>query len=123
KPSMDLLPAKSLASLRQYIEESREEQGSLLVGVEVAQRLYRDCVSKCTDSPGASPTLDEFRKVLIATDNKVIEGLVKTFDPLETAQILKYMSYERSTVFMRSLPIEVLKSATAALDQTPDNRD
>jgi len=123
KPAMARLPRKAIIELQTYIEDSREAEVNLLNGCEVAQRLYRDSVSKITSA--ASSTTDDiiqsFKSTLVGTEDEVIKNISENLDATQLSIILRNLSNERGNMLMRHLNGQQLKEACALLDTPIEN--
>lgn len=121
KPGLDRLPKQSIEELQAFIEESRDAPASLLNGVEVAQRLYRQCISKITASGAQGAELDRLRAALVGAEDIVLRGVVKECDPAEISLLLKTLTVERGNRLVKLIPPEALKAATSLLDDELPN--
>lgn len=124
KEAMQLLPDSVMIQLQNYIEDNREAQVNLIRGCEVAQRIYRDTVSKISLKSESGEHIHSLKNTLIRIDDQVIDQTVQAdATPAEITVLLKLLSVERGNRLMKSLEPKVLRDACELLDQPIDNEE
>lgn len=121
KPALEKLPKQSIEQLQAFVEDSSADPVSLLSGVEVAQRLYRTCISKISGSGEGAGDLDRLSDGIVAADDSVIAQVIGEMSGQELAFMLRTLSVSRGNALIRTIPSDKLKEATALLDKTPEN--
>jgi hypothetical protein len=118
KDALNRMPRSAIDELKAYIEDSKDEASSLLNGVEVAQRVYRNIVTRITGS-SAEDSVQKLRDALINTEDDVLATVTKGANAEEVALFMTTLSVERGNKIMKDIPKDVLKEATALLDAAP----
>jgi hypothetical protein len=119
KDAMRTLPRSALDELKGYIEDSRDSSTSLLNGVEVAQRIYRDTISKMTGADTSQEELAKFREALINSEDDILNLVISGASPEEVALILNTLTVERGNKIAKNLSADLLKQAASLMDQDP----
>lgn len=117
KPAMDRLPRSCVEDLQGFIEDHRSIPSNILHGVEVATRLYRDCISKITTADDSNKAMSDLRAKLVLTDDDPLEKIAANATPEEVSVLLKSLTVERGNRIIRSVSPEVLKDACRNLDK------
>lgn len=118
RPSLDRLPGEAIRQLQAHVEDTADDPVSLLNGVEVAQRLIRDCVSRIGGAPGAtSAAAEKVREAVLGISQSLAQTLAKSCSPEEVALILQIMPMNRGNSFAKLVPPETLQAAMPNLDR------
>jgi hypothetical protein len=123
KPAMSLLPSYNLDELAAYIEDNKDEASNILMGVETAQKIYRDCISKITHASSDGEGLDVLRNKIISISDDVIRNYIKDASARHVAVMLNVLTVDRSNQIIKFVNSDVLKEATALLDSIGDAKD
>jgi|GEM_PF-1794005 len=118
KDALNRMPKSAIDELKAYIEDSKDAPSSLLNGVEVAQRVYRNIVTRITGS-STDDAAQKLRDALINTEDDVLATVAKGANAEEVALFMTTLSVERGNKIMKDIPKDILKEATALLDAAP----
>jgi hypothetical protein len=121
RPALEKLPKQSIEQLQAFVEDSNQDPVSLLHGVEVAQRLYRACISKISGTGPEAGDLDRLSQGLVAADDAVITQMIGDMTGQQLAFMLRTLSVSRGNALIRSIPSDKLREATSLLDKMPEN--
>lgn len=116
KPAMENLPPSCIEDLQIFLEDSRGENSSLLNGVEVTQRIYRDCITRITSSADELSIIQKLRHTLISAEDVILSHIVKDSDPKEIAVLLRVLTVERGNKVFKEIDPKKLKDAMDAFD-------
>lgn len=121
RPALEKLPKQSIEQLQAFVEDSNGDPVSLLHGVEVAQRLYRACISKISGSGEGATDLERLSTAIVAADDAVITQALPEMNAQQLAFLLRTLSVSRGNALIRTIPSDKLKEASALLDKMPDD--
>lgn len=116
KNAMEKLPESVVLQLQAYIEDNRDSQVNLIRGCEVAQRIYRDTVSKISVKSEASDKLSALKEMLVMVDDAPLAKVTDEANAKEVSILLRLLSVERGNRLMKSLDSQKLKEACDLLD-------
>jgi len=117
KPAMDKLPRVNIEELQTYIEENRSHPTNLLHGVEIASRIYRDCISKITLNEKGAEASDRLRAVLVSAEDHHLKSILTSATSEEVCVLLKCLTVERGNRLMKGLSGDALRDACRLLDK------
>lgn len=120
KPAVELLPKSCILALESFLDEEVDSNISLLNGVEIAQRVYRDVITKIATENGSNPTITELRKIIILTEDSALEVLSAELTPEESVVLLKVLSFSRGAKIVRASRATSLRQAINLLDTPLD---
>lgn len=123
KEAMEKLPESVILQLQTYIEDNRDSQVNLIRGCEVAQRIYRDTVSKISVKSETMQYIKNLKDSLIKIDDAPLDRIVSEANASELALLLKLLSVERGNRLMKKLEGSKLKEACDLLDVEIENEE
>jgi len=119
RPAISLLPESSMASLSRSIAAASEDSANLLNGVEVAQRVYRDCALK--DSGSENDQVKALRNVLLGLEGTILREAATEMNAEGIALVLHVLSQKRSNNLIGSIEVDKLKDALGMLQMSVED--
>jgi hypothetical protein len=117
KDSLSNLPRNLMNEYSGFVEDNSSEKSNPLTGIEVAQKVYRDFISKRDKyAENKDPNAKKLRKALMDADEAILEKIFSGVTAHEFVILFKTLSMNRVQKYLKTVPKDVLKEAFSSID-------